>query len=358
MPSIAVSHTALPGHFCSQEQLTELLAAFWPGKASGLESLLHFHRAVRVDGRYLALPLQEYHEVLQSFQGRNDAWTRVAVDLGTRVIEELLESSSLSAADIDLVAFTTVTGIAVPSIEARLMNRIPFRSDLKRMPLFGLGCLGGVAGLSRLNDYLVGHPRQNALLLSIELCSLTLQPDDLSPANLVSSGLFGDGAAAVLVRGDELDSLPSPQGAVQVPRIVASRSVFFPETERVMGWDLVESGFRVVLSPAVPEYAKQLRGHAEDFLREHGLAVTDVERWVAHPGGPKVMQALEQAFELHPSALDRSWRSLSEVGNLSSASVLFILHETLREPPPAPGSYGLMLAMGPAFCAEMILLQW
>jgi alkylresorcinol/alkylpyrone synthase len=245
-----------------------------------------------------------------------------------------------------------VTGIAVPSLDARLMNVLPFPSDLKRVPLFGLGCLAGAAGMSRVADYLKGHPTEAAILLSVELCSLTLQKDDLSVANIVSSGLFGDGAAAVLMVGER-----HPRVADGMPRVVDSRSVFFPNTERVMGWDVVDSGFKIVLSPEVPAFAKALRPHVDGFLRDHCLSIADVSTWVAHPGGPKVIDEMEKGLSLKKGTLDLSRRSLARIGNVSSSSVLFILQETLLERKPA-GSYGVMLAMGPAFCAELLLLQW
>ncbi|MEW6283732.1 MAG: 3-oxoacyl-[acyl-carrier-protein] synthase III C-terminal domain-containing protein, partial [Candidatus Eremiobacterota bacterium] len=233
-----------------------------------------------------------------------------------------------------------------------LMNRIPFRTDLKRLPIFGLGCLGGAAGVARVADYLQGHPDQAAVLLAVELCSLTLQRDDLSIPNIVSSGLFGDGAAAVLMVGGR-------HPLARAPRIQDTRSVFFPDSEEVMGWDICDSGFRVVLSPDVPRYAGQDMPRAlTAFLAERGLAPGDIRHWVAHPGGPRVLLAMEEGLGLPPQALERSGRVMAEVGNLSSASVLAVLERTLAETRPEPGDRGLMLAMGPAFCAEVVLLRW
>jgi alkylresorcinol/alkylpyrone synthase len=234
------------------------------------------------------------------------------------------------------------------------MNRIPFSSNLKRVPIFGLGCLGGVAGVARVADYLRGHPDEAAILLSIELCSLTIQPDDLSIANIISSGLFGDGAASVLMVGKR-----HPLAQPGHPQVVDSQSIFFPNTERVMGWDVGERGFKVVLSADVPEIAgTHLRPEIDSFLCHHNLQIGDIARWIAHPGGPKVTQALQDSLQLDDDALHLSRESLARVGNVSSASVLFILHETLSRCQPAPGEYGLMIAMGPAFCAELVLLQW
>lgn len=325
----------------------------WQHRPASVERLEKFHRSVAVRGRHLAQPLEAYARPA-AFQERNLTWIDTAVNLGEAAVCDLLDGAGLPASEIGQFMFTTVTGIAVPSIDARLMNRIPFSSHLKRAPLFGLGCVGGAAGVARLADYLRGHPQQAGILLSVELCSLTLQHQDLSVANLVASGLFGDGAAAVLMVGGE-----HPLAQPGRPRVVASRSVFFPETEHVMGWDVQDSGFKVVLSADVSEIAGEgIRPAVEPFLHEHGLELGDIHHWIAHPGGPKVIQALEEGLGLDPQALALSRESLAEVGNLSSASVLWVLDATLERYHPPAGSYGMLLAMGPAFCAELVLLQW
>jgi alkylresorcinol/alkylpyrone synthase len=234
------------------------------------------------------------------------------------------------------------------------MNRIPFSPHLKRVPLFGLGCVAGAAGIARLADYLSGHPDEAALLLSIELFSLTIQPEDFSIANIVSSGLFGDGGAAVLMVGDE-----HPPAENGMPMVIDSQSIFFPGTERVMGWDVGDGGLKIVLSAEVAELAeKNLRPRVEAFLAEHGLVMGDIKHWIAHPGGPKVIEAMESGLGLGEHALDLSRESLADVGNISSTSVLLILEETLSRFRPEAGTYGVLMAMGPAFCAELVLLQW
>jgi alkylresorcinol/alkylpyrone synthase len=245
----------------------------------------------------------------------------------------------------------TVTGLATPSIDARLVNRMGLRADVKRVPIFGLGCVAGAAGVARAADAVRAFPGQIAALLAVELCSLTLQREDLSVANIIASGLFGDGAAAVLVGGGER--------AAQGPRIVATRSVFYPETERVMGWDIVDSGFKVVLSPEVPQLVRaRVQGDVDSFLASQGLSRRDVHHWICHSGGPRVLEAFEEALELPRAALQRTWDSLHEVGNLSSASVLFVLRDLLESREAKPGDFGLLIAMGPGFCSELVLLRW
>jgi alkylresorcinol/alkylpyrone synthase len=345
---IAAVGRALPPHFYDQDTLLGALKQRWNGRYFNEERLERLHRNVLVGGRHLALPIEEYAE-LTTWGRANDAWIRVAQ--GEAAVADALARAGLAPADVDALIFVTVTGVATPSIDARLMNRLALPARVKRLPIFGLGCVAGAAGVARAADYVRAYPDQVAVLLSVELCSLTLQPEDLSIPNLIASGLFGDGAAAALVVGDERPA--------DGPEIVDTRSVFYPDSEQVMGWDISESGFKIVLSADVPQVVRDhLKGDIDAFLAEHGLARRDISSWVCHPGGPKILEAMEEALELPEGALDITWRSLREVGNLSSTSVLLVLADTLYERRPAPGSWGMMTAMGPGFCSELVLLRW
>jgi alkylresorcinol/alkylpyrone synthase len=344
---------ALPGNYADQETLTAALRAHWARQHFNADRLEELHRAVKVKGRHLALPLVDY-PTLDTFKKSNDAWIRVAEELGAEAITRALDAAGLRPTDVDQLVFVTVTGLATPSIDAKLVNRLGLRRDVKRVPVFGLGCVAGAAGLARLSDLLRGCPGDVGVLLSVELCSLTLQREDLSVANAVASGIFGDGAAAVVLAGGSrsVDGAPGP-------RIVATRSAFYPDTEWVMGWDFRDTGFQVVLSAEVPRITRENIGRdVDDFLASQGLVRADVRHWIAHTGGPKVLEAFQSALGLPDGALDRSWRSLEEVGNLSSASVLFVLGDLVGSGEPHPGDRGLLVAMGPGFCAEMVLLQW
>lgn len=352
-PCISSAAVAFPDHYYRQEEIAEALQKLWDGQPYNQERMRAFHRNMKIRGRHLALPLESYLEPSR-FSDRNQAWMQLAVDLGEKVISDLLTQIQLEAGKVHQIAFTTVTGIAVPSIDARLMNRIPFSPHLKRMPLFGLGCMGGAAGIARMADYLVGHPTESALLLSIELCSLTIQQDDLSPENMVSTGLFGDGAAALLMVGAE-----HPLARTGMPRVVANRSVFFHATEHIMGWDMRDTGFKIVLDSDVAQAVDTvLRPALDTFLEEHHLTSGQIERWLVHPGGPKIIRTLETGLGLMEGALHLSWENLASVGNLSSAAVLAMLERTFRDDPPPAGSYGLLMAMGPGFSAELVLLRW
>ena len=342
---------AFPPHYYDQEVLLEAFLRVWSPKLFNRDRLESLHRNVLVGGRHLALPLEEYDQRVTSWGAANDAWIEVAQDVGEAAVRDALQKAGLQTDDVDCLIFVSVTGVATPSIDARLMNRLNLPPSVRRMPIFGLGCVAGAAGIARAADYVKAYPDQVAILLSVELCSLTLQLQDLSIPNLISSGLFGDGAAAAVVQGAERPGAG--------PQVLDSQSVFYRDTERVMGWDISEKGFQVVLSAAVPEVVKErLRPDVDRFLEGHGLTRDDISSWVAHPGGPRVLEAMQEALEVPREALEVTWKSLKEVGNLSSASVLMVLEETMASQRPAPGSLGVLLAMGPGFCSELVLLQW
>ena len=352
--------SAFPAHYYDQEQLLAMLRRWWGRRHYNLERLDQLHRNVLVGGRHLALPIDAYDR-LDSFGAANDAWIAVAQEVGEAALREALDRAGLVPADVGAFYFVTITGIATPSIDARLVNRLGMSPAVKRVPIFGLGCVAGAAGIARAADYVRAYPDEVAVLLSVELCSLTLQREDLSIPNLIATGLFGDGAAAVVVAGEERAAAleASGAGAPSGPRILATRSVFYPDSERVMGWDITERGFGIVLSADVPEVARKfLAGDVDRFLADHGLARRDVGSWVCHPGGPKVLEAMQESLELPEGALDLTWRSLREVGNLSSTSVLLVLQDTLDHHRPPPGTLGMLLAMGPGFCSELVLLEW
>ncbi|HXW83347.1 MAG TPA: 3-oxoacyl-[acyl-carrier-protein] synthase III C-terminal domain-containing protein [Candidatus Binataceae bacterium] len=350
-PRIFSSVRALPGNRFEQQTLADALWGEWGGSLQDRRRFERFQRAVGVKNRYLALTIDEYRQ-LRSFAEANARWREVAIELGKSAIESALSRAQLTPAEVDHLFFTTVTGISTPSIDVALSNSLGMRQDLKRSPLFGLGCVGGAAGMARAADYLRAFPNHVALLLSVELCSLTLQRGDQSTANIIASALFGDGSAAVILGG----GARAERGG---PAVIASESILFPNSEELMGWEIGEGGFKVVLSPGVPDLVRtRLRSGVDSFLDRYGLRVADVRHWIAHTGGPKVLEGIEAALELPARALERSWRSLETTGNLSSASVLHVLAELLESGEPRAGERGVMIAMGPGFCAELLLLEW
>jgi alkylresorcinol/alkylpyrone synthase len=342
--------TAYPHHYYNQHDVVEALLTYWGGNGKTRAVLERLHMRTGVEGRYFSRRLAEY-SALDTFGKTNDVWMAVAEELGERAIDCVLKQAELERARIGAIFFVSVTGVASPSIDAKLVNRMGLSPNVRRNPIFGLGCVAGAAGLARAADYVRAWPDQVALLLSVELCSLTWQRDDVSMANLISSGLFGDGAAAVLVAGAQVQR--------RGPRIVSSHCVFYPNTEDVMGWDISEKGFSIVLSPDVPVVVRENLGRDVDaFLAAQGLTRSDIGSWIMHTGGPKVLEASAEALGLPREALQVSWEALRRVGNLSSASVLVVLDEVMKHRRPAPGTRSILAAMGPGFCCEMLLLEW
>ena len=348
-PHIAGTAVALTAHRYNQDEVASVLT-----KVGGPE-FARFAQTSGVDTRSLALPLSRYPE-LTGFTEANSAYVEVAAELGEQAVRSALQAAHVAPEEVDAIVMVSSTGVAVPTIDARLASRIGFRPDIKRIPLFGLGCVAGAAGLARVHDYLRGFPGHVAVLLSVELCSLTLQRDDTSIPALIGVCLFGDGAAAVVATG--ADWVPVAPMANRGPTVMATRSRLFPGTVDVMGWNVSSSGFGLVMSRDVPRMADDYLGEEVNrFLADHGLTTGDISTWICHPGGPKVLDAIERAVGLPPEANVHSRQSLRENGNFSSASVLDVLHRTLATPPPA-GSLGVMLAMGPGFSFELLLLSW
>jgi alkylresorcinol/alkylpyrone synthase len=348
--NIASAASAFPELYYSQDAVLDALKQFWAGRLEEPRLLDRLHAHVGVDGRHLVLPLEAY-PALSKWGDANDIWIDAAQELGEKAIRCALARAGMQTSDIGALFFVSITGVCSPSIDARLINRMGLCPNIRRIPIFGLGCAAGAAGLSFASDYVRAYPNKAAVLLSVELCSLTLQHDDLSVANIISAGLFGDGAAAVIVTGDERRQ-PGPQ-------IVATRSTFYPGTEEVMGWDVSEKGFQIVLSREVPDMVQRHLVHDVDaFLAEAGLERSDIKSWLIHTGGPKVLEAVENVFDLHNGELSPSWDCLRKTGNLSSASVLCVLEEVMMNRRPEPGSWGVLAAMGPGFCSELLLLRW
>lgn len=347
---IVSAASAFPKYYYPQEVLLAALRAYWTDELSRPDLLDRLHLRAGVDGRYLAFPMDEYYR-MQTFGDFNHAWIKAAVDLGSQALCRALTQASLSAKDIGAIFFVSVTGVASPSIDAKLVNKMGLSPHVKRIPIFGLGCVAGAAGIARAADYVRGYPDEVAALVSVELCSLTLQKRDLSVANLISSGLFGDGAAAVLIAGSNRE--------LSGPEIIDTRSIFYPDSEDVMGWDISERGFQIVLSPSVPDVIREHLGRDVDaFLGEHRLTRRDIHSWIMHTGGPKVLEATEDALGLERNSLTISWESLRKTGNLSSASVLCVLEEVMKREGAPAGSYSLLAAAGPGFCSELVLLRW
>ena len=360
--------SAFPAYRYPQDELARAYAGIAGGLRPAQRVLLErLYANAEIATRHTVLPVEEYGGL--SAPGAafaNDRYIEEATALGERALRSALASAGLEPAAVDLLIVTSVTGVAVPSLDARLIPRLGLRPDIKRLPVFGLGCVAGAAGLARLHDYLLAWPGQVAALLSVELCSLTVPRTNVTTADLVASALFGDGAAAVVATGDETDGDDTAADdaaarlpARRLPRVIATRSEVYPDSTDTLGWRLGADGFRIVLTAELAEVVeRRLNGSVTAFLGEHGLTTDDIGSWICHPGGPKVLDAAQRALKLPDGALAASRRSLSEAGNMSSVSVLHILELTADEDRPAPGSFGLMIGLGPGVSAELLLLRW
>jgi alkylresorcinol/alkylpyrone synthase len=346
--TIAATATALPPYELTQDSVKYYLDRVFPLQGVRLEAMQAIVENSQIVRRFCIHPV-EYIVEPRPLEELSRDYIEHSVMLGQQVAEECLKRAGCGARDVDLLITVSCTGFMIPSLDAHLINRMGFRCDVRRLPVTELGCAGGAAGLSRAWEFLRAFPGTNALVISVELPSLTFQRRDVSQANLISSILFGDGAAAALVSGN---------GATG-PRLLSTRSYTFPDSLAAMGFDLKNSGFHIVLSRDVPDL---IRGKIKDlvtsFLGSHSLRQEDIAAFVLHPGGQKLLRYIEEELGLPRELTQPSWDVLRDYGNLSSASVLFVLHEWLAKGKLAPGDYGLLAAFGPGFTAEMLLAQW
>jgi alkylresorcinol/alkylpyrone synthase len=373
MTSIVAAATGFPSTYYPQDVLATVLRKYCMTMLLDfdLDQIDRFFKNVQIQGRYFALPLDSFYDP-PGYGTTAPAAIRTAVDLCETAVISLLERTPIVPQQISQITSTSLT-IAVPALDARLLNRIPFSPHIKRSPLGGVGCLGGALALARVADYLRGHPQDASLLIAVELASALWQgslqgdlhtlisrlPDEPSLygdiiSTLITAALFGDGAAAVLLVGRE-----HPLAQPGQPRIIDSRSVLLPNTEHLMGMEVVDTGMRNILRPQVGEFVKiGVRQAVDSLLADHNLEIANIARWIVHPGGPKIIQAIAEEFELDEHALQLSRDALAKVGNLSSPTVLYMLEATLAGEQPPPGTYGLLIGMGPGFAQEALLLQW
>jgi alkylresorcinol/alkylpyrone synthase len=348
MAHITAVEVALPPHVYSQEQITTQLVGRLARDTATQTVIERVHQATGVATRHLALPLEDYLS-LESFTTANELYAEHALPLIVSAASAALDTAGLGPEDVDMVFFTTVTGLGAPSLDVALHTTLGLRSDVKRIPSFGLGCVAGASGLARVADYLAGHPTAVALVVCVELCSLTIQWDDAAMANIVGTGLFGDGAAVAVMVGDDH---PQARG----PRVIGSQSSLYPDSKDMIGWRIGSTGFRLMLQAGVPA---MIDGHfgsdVDNFLARLGKTTADIDVWLAHPGGPRILESFSEALKLEPGNLSTSWDVMASVGNLSSAGVLHVLARKMEQP---EGSLGLLFALGPGISSEVVALEW
>jgi alkylresorcinol/alkylpyrone synthase len=344
---IASVATAVPEHVVTQEDAKFRAQKVYPQYAR-LEAL---YTNTGIDTRYSVEPVP-WHLTTHTWEERSEVYQRNALDLLEQVATQAIAEAGLIPRDIDVIVTNTITGLAIPSLEARLMNRVDFRPEVERLPIFGLGCGGGVGGLARATRMAQARPGSHVLFLTVDLCSLCLRVNDPSLAMFVSAALFGDGAAGVVLSSHAGERRGK---AAARARIGAQGEYFWSKTEHIMGWDIKNDGFGVVLSPELPTLMRERLGEALfPFLAREGLSLQDFDGFLLHPGGSKVLETAEDSLGLSRDQIRYSWQVLKEYGNMSSATALFVLKAALGD--GAQGRF-LLAAFGPGFSAYFIVLE-
>jgi alkylresorcinol/alkylpyrone synthase len=354
-PRLIALATRTPPHVIAQGAVKRFAAEMFAQTIGSDARLLEIFDNAEIEERRLCVPL-DWLAADHGFAEKNDRFIDYAVRLATDVTRAVLERAGLSARDVDHLVFVSSTGIATPSIDARLANVMGFRSDFRRTPVWGLGCAGGAAGLSLARDFALANPSARVLLIALELCSLTFQRSDLSKKNLVAAALFGDGAAAAIVAGSEAQVTGDRHHAPL--ELIASQSVLWPDSLDVMGWTVDGDGLHVVFSRDIPAIVHEnVRPSLATFLSAQGLRLDEVAHIVTHPGGARVLCAYGDALGLSPGRFAHARRVLREFGNMSSPSCLFVLERFLAAGDIAPGDHAVIAALGPGFSAEYVLAQ-
>lgn len=358
MPKIISVSTYNPPYALEQSNIEKLTKELFQDNIAQLERLLKVFENGDIKTRNFCVPL-EWHQTEHSFEERNNIYIDLATKYSVEVIQACLQNNSflenaISPEEIDTIIFVSSTGISTPSIDARVMNHLPFSDRMKRIPIWGLGCAGGAAGISRAFDYCKANPTAKVLVVCVELCSLTFQPNDFSKSNLVGASLFADGAACVLVCGDEVKLTTKKT----IPYIVNTASKWMPDSEDVMGWDIKNNGLHVVFSKSIPSIISSWLGpFIDEFLKEQEIRKDQLVNFVAHPGGKKVLKAYEDTLQLAENQTSISREVLKNHGNMSSPTVLYVLEQFMMQE-NNPNDYGLLVALGPGFCGEALLLKW
>jgi alkylresorcinol/alkylpyrone synthase len=353
MPVIESVATAVPPYCVTQQTARDYAHTLFSTSILDIDRYLTIFDNAQIDTRYLSAPIEWFMQQ-HRFGEANDLFIDMACKLGEHAARRCMADANVTADQIDHIIFVSTTGLAAPSIDARLMTLLNLGPHTRRTPIWGLGCAGGLGGLARAQEYVRAFPAHRVLLVTVELCTLTIQHNDRSKRNLVALSLFGDGAAAVLVAGDQVVDSSSRPG----PRIIDTRSTLFPDSLNLMGWDVVDDGFRVVFGTRIPSVVThQYRELATEFLALHQLTPAAIDHHIYHPGGAKVLQAYQSALDLTPEAIQSSRDVLREYGNMSSATIFFVLERFLRQKTIKSGDTGLMCVFGPGFSSELVLIE-
>lgn len=350
MARICAVATFVPPHVLSQNEVKAFARNLFAESFGDIDRLLPIFQNGQVETRHFCMPM-EWFAHSHTFAQKNELYQEWAVRLGTQAARNCLEKTDLTIEEIDHIFFVSTTGMATPSIDARIMNRMKASPHTRRTPIWGLGCAGGAVGLSRAADYVKAYPKARVLLIAVECCGLTFQHEDRSKSNLVATSLFADGAAAVLMEGEECER------ALGGPSILYTMSTLWPDTEQVMGWEMNEGGLKVIFSQSIPQLVHtHFKTAVFAFLKRYGLTPKDLTHYITHPGGYKVIEAYAQVFDTPLDSFSHALAILRRFGNMSSVTVLFVLDLFLKQG-IQKGEYGLISALGPGFSSELLLIK-
>ncbi|WP_164668799.1 type III polyketide synthase [Virgibacillus doumboii] len=350
----------VPSHELSQQTIKELVKNIFTFSDRQLTRLLPVFDNALIDKRQFVVE-QNWFKESHSFQEKNDLYHSHAKEYSLQAIDECLTNKQFLTQNvpyeaIDMIIFVSSTGISTPSMDTYLMNERNFREDITRMPLWGLGCAGGAIGLSRAYDWLKAHPDKTVLLVCCELCSLTFQKDDIQKSNLIGTALFGDGISAALLAGEESQYLSHCRQSI--PRITRTSSSTKKNSNAIMGWNVSNNGLEVIFSKSIPSLVRSFWDrHIEEFMNQNRLTTGNVHSFIAHPGGKKVLEAMEEVLKVPSEKFKHSYGVLKNHGNMSSSTVLYVLYEWMREDMPEQ-EVSILSALGPGFSSELLLMEW
>ena len=360
MPAILSVSTEVPAYKITQKETEAVVRELFKDSFQDIDRMLRIFNNGQIESRNFVVPM-EWFEKDHSFEEKNNLYVEESVKLGKEAVKKCLQDGMLSRVvheeEIDAMFFVSSSGLATPTIDARIMNQMSFSPHVKRVPLWGLGCAGGGAGISRAYEYCLAYPEAKVLVLCIELCSITFQRNDTRKSNLVGTSLFADGVACALIAGDEAVKKEHLHKST-IPFIKGTQSTLMPDSEDVMGWDINNDGLQVIFSRDIPSIILDwLKPNVEKFLMKQEINFNDIKHFVAHPGGRKVLEAYEKALGYTSEMTEIPRRILMNHGNMSSPTILYVLKEFMKEN-PEDGEVGLMASLGPGFSSELLHIEW
>ncbi|MGY0691732.1 type III polyketide synthase [Virgibacillus sp. FSP13] len=361
MTYICSTGVGIPKYEMNQQEIKEMVGALFPYTEKQLARLLPVFDHAEIAKRQFVIE-KDWFKTNHTFQEKNNLYQIHACDYSLKAIDHCLTNEQFLTETIpyeavDMIIFVSSTGIATPSLDTHIFNERPFREDVKRMPLWGLGCAGGAIGLARAYDFLTAHPDKTVLVVCAELCSLTFQKDDHKKSNLVGTALFGDGVGAVFMSGK--DSIYRLKRKKVLPKLVTTSSFTKKNSLSVMGWGITNNGLEVIFSKSIPNLVQTLwKDHMNAFLKKENITDNSIHSFIAHPGGKKVLEAMEDTLHISREQLVHSYSVLRNHGNMSSSTVIYVLNEWMKEEEISPREFSILSALGPGFSSELLLLEW